>query len=238
MATWDYYPSSLEEVTNGIARLFSRKELPIYKLAYPGRVYLEPATRSPIYPFRASINRRSDSGTIEINWPNDRAEALRLPMEYILRSVAEEEDARTFSRTEGNEANEVSFELESSVEENGVPVVGPGGRVTLYSNLKSADVVTRTRRDSVPSIWKDPGDVARRLSREIEDSAPTHMHMTFGYFELSKYEFQAVMRPVLILIADRAPEGRIPGWRYVAVEPASSAQGIADSSGLGSWFPQ
>lgn len=246
MADWSYHFSSLEDITRGIGQFFSGEGLPIYKLAPPGRRLPETTIRAARFSragFEANIYRRSDSGVIEINWGN--LDDLRLNMaferqsrEEFLLSIASEEDLRAFNRADENDAQEVSVELESSIQDVGVPVVGPGGRVTLYSDLRSADVVIRAREKLVLSKWRDPGDVARSFYREVEASAPTRICITFGYFELSKYEAQEWLRPVLILIADRTPEAITPGWRYVAVEPATSAPRISDSSGLGSWSTQ
>jgi hypothetical protein len=59
----------------------------------------------------------------------------------------------------------------------------------------------------------------------------------FGYFELSKYEMQSLMRPVFLFAIEQGqdPEGRWPAFQRIVVSAATTAGGLDSSEGLGMW---
>jgi hypothetical protein len=199
--------------------------------------------------------RRADSNTLEVSFPTEVSNAIevgrRISQEDIVRRYAEPEDPRNFRVTEGAMPSGVSFELESDVPTddgaNGtlLRVIGPGGRATAFSGvsgLTGLDVTIRRRGRAERGVWRRRNEIMRPLEQVLADEfgaiedRPT-TRAAFGYFELSKYERQILMRPVFLFVIeqDQDPEGRWPGFQRIVVSPATTAGDFNDSEGLGMW---
>jgi hypothetical protein len=201
------------------------------------------------------VRRRSDSNTLEIDFPleasyvverNDR----RLVQEFegTVRRYAEAEDARDFRATDGPLPAGVGFELESRVPWGTgamLVVIGPGGRATAFRGARGmtgADVTIRRRSREQRGIWRHPYEILRPLEQAMGEDYmsmkenPT-VRAAFGYFELSKYEPQSLMRPVFLFAIEQEqdPEGRWPGFQRIVVSPATTAGEFDTSDGLGMW---
>ena len=86
------------------------------------------------------------------------------------------------------------------------------------------------------SDWKDITDILRRVVELSSATKKISISAKYGYFELSKYELQMVMRPVFVFVLDGYVEAvRLPSWRQTVVESATYSADISDDEGLGAW---
>lgn len=203
-----------------------------------------------------SALRRRDSNTLEIAFPpaayavGGDDQKLIQELEGAVRRYAGKEDERELRATEGPLPAGVGFELESLVPggERGsgamLGVIGPGGRATAFRGARGitgADVTIRRRGRAKGGIWRRLEQILRPLEQALgEDFAGTEeptVRAAFGYFELSKYEAQSLMRPVFLfaIVRGQDPEGRWPGFQRIVVSSATSAGEFDQSEGLGMW---
>jgi hypothetical protein len=201
--------------------------------------------------------RRPDSGTLEITFPLDAGFAFERDdkmfvqeFEGLVRRYAEAEDERDFPVTEGPLPAGVGFELESRVrvtEGKGplLRVIGPGGRATAFRGARGmtgADVTIRRRSRAERGVWRRLPQILRPLEQALgeefmgAEEEPT-LRAAFGYFELSKYEAQSLMRPVFLFAIEHEqdPDGRWPGYQRIVVSAATTAAKLDESEGLGTW---
>jgi hypothetical protein len=207
---------------------------------------------SPILKMDIPANRRSDSGVLEFPIPSrvaaaspDIADGRDNPLIDIVRAAALEEDSRKLERTV-EPSGIVSVELVSSIENgftganDNIPVVGPGGRAIVYRLTDGSlvsEIVVRRRESDVASHWKDIRDIVRRINEISSGADKLTISATYGYFELSKYELQLVMRPTFIFVIDGYSEAAgAPDWRQTIVEPATYSSPFSDDEGLGTWI--
>lgn len=200
----------------------------------------------PILKMDLTAKRRSDSGVLDFSIPSRIATASGENLLIdIVRAAALNEDPRKLERVVEPSSSIVAMEFTSSIGNSLVgakntPVVGPGGRAIVYRLTDGSlvsEVVVRRREGEIPSRWKDIGDIVRRVN-EISVGAETlSISSTYGYFELSKYELQLVMRPAFIFVIDgySTPAGA-PDWRQTVVEPATYSSRVSDEEGLGTWI--
>ena len=202
--------------------------------------------------------RRSDSNTLEIAFPQEAGFAAerddrRLVQEFegMVRRYAEAEDERNLRATEGPLPAGVGFELESYVPATEarsgtmLGVIGPGGRATAFRGARGitgADVTIRRRTTAERGTWRRLHDIMLPLQQAlVEDFTGTNEDPTvraaFGYFELSKYEPQSLMRPVFLFSIEQEqdPDGRWPGFQRIVVSAATTAGELHESEGLGMW---
>jgi hypothetical protein len=201
------------------------------------------------------VRRRSDSNTLEIDFPLEvgyvvERDDRRLVQEFegMVRRYAEAEDERDFRSTDGPLPAGVGFELESRVPTGTgtmLEVIGPGGRATAFRGgrgMTGADVTIRRRGREQSGMWRHPHEILRPLEQALGEDfmgmeeRPT-MRAAFGYFELSKYEPQSLMRPVFLFAIEQkqGPDGRWPGFQRIVVSPATTAGEFDISEGLGMW---
>jgi hypothetical protein len=202
--------------------------------------------------------RRSDSNTLEIAFPLEAGYAVerddRRPVqafEDVVRRYVNAADERNLHATEGPLPAGVGFELESRVpvaeggRETMLGVIGPGGRATAFRGARGmtgADVTIRRRSGAGQGKWRQLHEIMRPLEQALgEDFTGTEeepsVRATFGYFELSKYEAQSLMRPVFLFVIEQEqdPDGRWPGIQRIVVSPATTAGDLDKSEGLGMW---
>jgi hypothetical protein len=188
------------------------------------------------------------SGALEIAAPNLRVAALgdlRDEISWNIRSILEEEDDRRI--------DEFRFPDEFVAQTGGViattriatpdgevmPVLGPGGRVVFHETADGLqfDIVVRRRGKWLESRWRRPDRLAGALLDGLglgaEDQPFAKINATLGYFELSKYEAQRVIRPVFLAVADVFLEA--VAVRSVTAVAATTGINIELSEGLGAW---
>jgi len=140
------------------------------------------------------------------------------------------------------------LDFRTRIPENGLRVLGPGGRLTLYSGLQvpradrpapvTLEVVVRSRASVLSSVrWLEPVEIVRVLEPLFE--AQIQVSAELGYFEGSAYEPQQILRPVWFVEAEtiepREP-GYGPAWRRQFVEAATSVQDYGDVASLEDWI--
>jgi hypothetical protein len=195
-------------------------------------------------------HRRSDSHTLEAVFSPRRLPVLNYALlsniESQLIGAAEAEDEREFTRSDSQFKSGVWFELDSSIPADSkrsrpIPAVGPGGKITSYDTRRgvTADVTIRRRARTISSTWRTTDDILQPLMSPdfLEVASDLRLQGSFGYFELSKYERQSLMRPVFLFAIEsqQDSEGRWPGWQTMLVEPATTDSRIGLREGLGSW---
>lgn len=123
-----------------------------------------------------------------------------------------------------------------------LPVIGPGGRLTLFDNGRElvGYLVARQKVEALnnPARWVPREEaIARVLARfELDD---VDVRGEFGYFEASRLTEQVLLRPTYVFVLDRAqPDERGPGWRTAVVEPATEVEGLEPFEGLEEWWDQ
>lgn len=164
-----------------------------------------------------------------------RSPGLRLlgeePADELLHQgvdIAQSLDERRWRRWEDpppdeQPAGHVEDELVSWID--GVPSLGPGGRVTiqrLRDRRLLLDVVVRPRDGVVDTVWRRPEAVVDALGpllRGAPDDA--RLRAAFGYAEASAYEAQEILRPVFAFLLERSARGGGPGWRVATTIAAS-----------------
>jgi len=157
----------------------------------------------------------------------------------LLRAIAEGTDGREIVEDDRPRAEDalVARELATMVES--LPVVGPGGRATLYRDGAGFAAEFAIRRRIRPvmghTTWRDPGAVASRIRGVLGASTDCEIDIELGYFEASKYDVQWLMRPAYVVTMTQTPP---TGWRAVLVEPATHIEGVGDDVGLEPWFSE
>jgi hypothetical protein len=158
-------------------------------------------------------------------------------LEGLLR-IAGNEDNRTYLHSEFPQAETVVSEIHSRLPLEDLPVIGPGGRITVYREPGGAqvDIVVRHRERPIPSTWRQRSEIAEPVRRRVADYDDVIIHGNFGYYELSKYARQTHLRPAFLFLLDVSvslePEARVT-WREQVVVAASTAEGLAVTEGLG-----
>lgn len=193
-----------------------------------------------------AMRRRTDSLALEIDFPRDYRDMVTRREANPLAAVAAlEDEGRALAAPTEPLASGVLSELETEVPSGAdanrrLPAIGPGGRAVAFQRTGgiAADVVIRRRLRGVPGTWRWHYDILRRLWCDCPETPPAfRVRAAFGYFELSKYEPQHLLRPVFLFSLEQAQDenGRWPGWMTTLVEPATTAPGIALDDGLGLW---
>ena len=201
------------------------------------------------------LRRRSDSNTLEIDFSQKADYPVywddRRPVqefEGMVRKLAVVEDERDFRVTDQPLPAGVGFELESRVPRGTgtmLEVIGPGGRATAFRGVRGmtrADITIRRRIRWRRGMWRRPYEILRPLEQALGEDflglgeKPT-VRAAFGYFELSKYEPQSLMRPVFLFAIEQeqGPEGQWPGFQRIVISPATTAGEFDMSEGLGMW---
>lgn len=225
-----------------------RKEPPpIFRLAGPtDRGSLDMLGFTPEqFPFEVRRSRRPDSGILQLQFPSSRRFVEQSPALIIqaLARLASREERRSFLQVGESRSRLVLAQMASQLADTGgLPVVGQGGRITLYggSEWMEADVVVRKRIGWLPSTWRSAEQIFRRISQQIAgETGDVEVWAQFGYLELSKYERQLWLRPVFIFVLQGfgMQDFRVP-WQEAMVEVATVNEEIRGDEGLGSWSSQ
>jgi hypothetical protein len=237
-------------------------DLPIYRLASPRDLF---ASDEIIGKFRevglTTTRRRPDSGVIE-SWVTreNNTTVISAPLIQMAIATAVSEDSREYqSDVEVNalggttsERQFISFHsrIKSDIPsdsrtESGTPVIGPGGKVSIFRTSTSTvvDITVRKRVGKLPSRWRRFQNIYRTYLREFAPwKKQIEVEPMLGYFELSKYEPQLFLRLAFVFIfsmtqnEDNANEDNAVSWQTIRVEPATESPEIPRSAGLGQWL--
>jgi hypothetical protein len=194
-----------------------------------------------------ALRRRSDSGlwTVRIALNSRRDfEGAQASFLQRIRDAAQSLDQRQLVATERPYSSVVISTARSRLPEHELPVLGPGGRLTVYSvsGALEVDVTIRKRRKLIASHGRGPDEIASHISRQISmlggNLVIASVEGLLGYFELSKYDRQRYLRPAFVLVVSfRSPnDDSSVLWRSTVVEPATTAPGLSLGEGLGSWI--
>jgi hypothetical protein len=194
---------------------------------------------------RAEIYRRPDSGVPELVARGTRLTGLtdaRERFESLIRQLAME-DGRTIGKDPVPpmlQAGRISTSVDLP-EGGSLDVIGPGGQIIAHDTAAGLqlDIVIRRRGQPLPSTWRDAEVVADELLRGFaidgRDIDPQHLRLEFGYFELSKYEQQSILRPAMMTILDIPPDETGVPYRSVSVAAATEHPSLDLEDGLGNW---
>jgi hypothetical protein len=245
MRAWDHL--TVEGVPSWIEDKMSthRPPPPIFALVNPAELAERRPPQAPEW-LNVNVTRRKDSGIPELHEFMPRDIRLKSFTERLLPRIigmAEAEDERQFRRVQNLKSDFILAEFQSRLGGDvGLDVIGPGGRVTVYSGQASvaASVVVRSRLKPIPSQLRPYTELAERISRRISERVPEKAYVriraAFGYFELSKYEPQLWLRPAFVfLLRVTFSEGTALAWQDTLVEAATTNSDISSVEGLGSW---
>lgn len=224
---------ALDELRDWLGEQAKQEPPPFYRLGTTGRLDQFKAAFGPDVDARLEFHTRPESGTVEVRIVG-RAGFMRDDHQGVpFESIAGQIDRRTYTPT-GQPPASVLRESRSSLAESGIDVIGPGGRILVYHWPRpvAADLVIRKRLDAFGGRWR----ALAELTDNIPLTAwPAGLFVTceFGYFELSKYERQDLLRPVFLFSLEIEIDG-LSVRRSVAV-PATAADDIAPEQGVGDW---
>jgi len=185
------------------------------------------------------VNRRPDSGVLEIRFDRSQNSTVVDPSQTAIAIAREEDPERKFLELrrdhEGSE-----FQVSRTLIES-LPVLGPGGQVLIQDSDAAfmADITIRSRelQGITSEQWNDPGLVYRSLTAEFGDYRDyLEIKARIGYFELSKYDAQSLIRPVfmfLIQSQSKSSEASYVAWETTRVHSATLNKSIAEREGLG-----
>lgn len=227
------------ELESWIGDQLDRGPMPVFELTVPERV---PRLLSSPSPERMQVmERRPESGIMELKLRTPEGSPFTAPtvpfLQGLLR-IAGNEDDRTYLYSEFPEAATVISEIHSRLSSQDLPVIGPGGRVTVYQEPGGAqvDFVVRHRERPIPAIWRQRSEVAELVRRRIAEYDDVAIHCNFGYYELSKYTRQVYLRPAFLFLLDVSvslePDSNVT-WREQVVVAASNSEGLSATEGLG-----
>jgi len=186
------------------------------------------------------FRRRPESGVLEIVKGEREVNIERL----IATLRAEEVRQYSFNNEAGCSGVEriIETKVPESLDSNEyLPVLGAGGRIIFFQTDRGvgAELTIRRRLEPEEARWRDPAEIISRFRWEYQISRPMpRLRAGFGYFELSKYEFQRLMRPVFIFSLEQSQdeERHLPGWRTTIVEPATTSSEFTLQEGMGNWL--
>lgn len=124
----------------------------------------------------------------------------------------------------------------------GLPSIGPGGRLTLFEFPSGAflDVTVRPRARLVAAAgWRDPGYVEDAVAAMIGELRDYRLRGAFGYSEPSAYEVARLTRPSFVFVLDGPQVPGAPHWRVSIAVPATVDEdgddGAVDSGQDSDW---
>lgn len=206
--------------------------LPIYQLNDPREV-IEAFAPPEFLANGIRVGRAPESGVLEVDvraGATIQAEDAHAQFSEAVLALAREEDERSILPP--SQLYVGAEEYATRLLDLPIDVVGPGGRVIVEA-ASHADVVIRRRISTIQSQWRSEAATLQRSAGLLQFDGPVWGR--FGYFELSKYELQLHMRPVFLFVIDQPQTEETPGLRTSVVIPATTAPGLEDELGLGSW---
>lgn len=221
-------------------------DLAIYRLASPSDLLTtDTPTISRLRDIGIIATRRGDSGTIEGRTESvDLSPNIRNRFRGVLLETGSREDERQYMP----EFGEMNFEETGATRQfvsyrsridADVPVIGPGGGISIFRTASSiwVDITVRKRLEKLPSRWRAFRKIYQPYKQEFAPwKKQIEVEPMLGYFELSKYEAQLFLRPAFVFIFSMPGEGDSIAWQSVRVEPATSSKEIPLRAGLGQWL--
>jgi hypothetical protein len=135
-------------------------------------------------------------------------------------------------RTDEQPPDFVRRQAVTSIE--GVPSIGPGGRMALLE-LRSTTYVEVSVRPrtwlAAAGGWRDPREVENAVTGMVGDARGYRLRGVFGYSEPSAYEAARSCRASYILVLDGPPQEGAPHWRVSIAVPATSGGDGDDGRG-------
>ena len=186
------------------------------------------------------LNRRPDSGTLEVFFgsPERSTFGFDVMREDVgdlsaLGALTLFEDHDRSARSVHPTSMVVVAQLLTQLDDVATQVIGPGGRSTMYRAPGGAvaDIVVRQRMSAETGRWRDPSVLLQTIA--VDESEM--FRVTFGHFELSKFELQEFMRPAILIVAEPRDDTEGGSWRHAWVEPATTSDDRSLQDGLGSW---
>ncbi len=182
------------------------------------------------------------SGAFRFWLPRDVRELAPSGISERLAYVCEAVDERAYEpRLDDPDLSEMLVAVvQSRIADYGLPVLGPGGMLTLFDDTRRivGDLVVRRRGEEIsePGRWREPEEIAEPITARF-DRAGVKLSAELGYFEASRFTEQRLLRPAYVVVIDRPqPAGEGPGWRTVVVEPATHVEGLEPWEGLEEWW--
>jgi hypothetical protein len=176
---------------------------------------------------------------LKIIMPDRKAMADPTPafLQGLLR-IANNEDNRSYVQASFSSSETVVSDLQTRLLPENQPVIGPGGRVTVYREPDGAvvDFVVRHREKPMRSNWRQPTEISEPVRERMRRYDETVIKANFGYYEQSKYARQSHLRPAFLFLLDVTvflEPSRPIAWREQMVLAASTAQGLDVTEGLG-----
>lgn len=171
-----------------------------------------------------------------------------LPSEGFLQATASaalslDQDRRLVVAPRSGEGETVYMDIATELYDQKLPIIGPGGRVTVYKSSThiQADLVVRLREKKLQSFWRTPAMIYESLHSSLLAGGPmediVNIFATVGYLELSKYETQHWLRPTFLFVVERmidVGETHIE-WQGTLAEAATINEDVPIRAGLGSW---
>lgn len=120
---------------------------------------------------------------------------------------------------------------ESTTRIEGVPSIGPGGRITQYAFGASDFVDVSIRPVAVltaPGQWRDPLQVLASAADLVKGMPEHELSVAFGYSEPSAYEAADRAVAVYLLRMDGTPSDAGPRWQRCIEIPADGTLPIDD----------
>jgi hypothetical protein len=227
-----------DELESWIGTKFAEEPIPIFELTPPEQFPRLVQATPPESLQR--MERRSESGTIELKLRMPERTAMTHVTDAFLEGlvrIANNEDNRSYLQSAFPNSETVVTDLYTRILPENLPVIGPGGRVTVYREPDGAqvDFVVRHREKEIPSTWRQPTEIAESIRRRIPNYDEMIIQGNFGYYELSKYARQIHLRPAFLFLLDVSvsiePARRI-NWREQVVVAASTAKGLGLTEGV------
>ena len=106
----------------------------------------------------------------------------------------------------------------------GLPSIGPGGRMTLFDLPSGAflDITVRPRATLLGAAgWIDPGEVQDAAAAMVGRAPGYRLRGTLGYTEPSAYEAAGSSRPSFVFVLDGPDVPGAPHWRVSIAVPAT-----------------
>jgi hypothetical protein len=227
----------IEEVRKWLREVVSEPEAPPMFELRPAEFHVE-SDSARFRDLDMRVTRRRLSGILEIQ---SAVTDPRKSISYVesIMAIAKDEDPRR-ELLELKSADEGSQFLVSRTTIGSLPVVGPGGQVLIQmsDSVFMADITIRRRNLLAihSERWADPEKIYRTLTDEFGDyEQEIEIEPTLGYFELSKYDVQRLLRPVFMFVIwprNQGPEQGQLSWETARILPASSSRSIGQTEGL------
>jgi hypothetical protein len=225
-------PMRLDQVLNWLNNTMSEQSVPQMFGVLPPEIH---ADQERFRGLDMRVNRRPDSGVLEMRFNRSDNPGVTDPVQTAMSIAQEEDPERKF--LELRRVHEESEFLVSRTLIDSLPVLGPGGQVLIQDSDAAfmADITIRKPdfRGIASEEWSDPESVYRSLMADFGVYRDyLKIKARLGYFELSKYDDQSLIRPVFIFLIQSSERSNVD-WETTRVQPATLNKSIAEREGLG-----